>query len=160
MKYELYLFNSKNFSETTTYDFALDNKKNMRWRDWTDEYKDEFIFFSLDMAVFEELDYIFRKFECFDNYEISEFEDNDLILLKKLLNEEKTNLAALDNSSFKNKFSYLFELINDKEDFLLDYDKNIEMQLLREEVESIFNIWLQHIEKAIHENKIFKIFGI
>lgn len=125
-----------------------------------DEYKDK-IFLELELLIFEEtLIGIFSKFNIFDAYSISNFIDDNAYNLQKELRNEKTIINQLSEDEFREKYKLIFEAINDANDFTVNYNKENEFELVKNDINKIFDITIKFTLKALSERKSFTIVGI
>ncbi len=125
-----------------------------------DEYNDK-IFLELEQLTFEEiLIDTFNKFDIFDAYLISNFTNENVYYLQKELRNEKTITNQLSKDEFREKYKLIFEAINDANDFRVNYDKESEFELVKSDINKIFDITIEFALKALREDKSFTIVGI
>lgn len=115
--------------------------------------------FRIEMSVFEEFDKLFKSFDFYDGYGITDFTGEHAKRLSELFLEEKTNVLAYSDSAFKKRFEFQFESIHDA-DFCVTFDAKNEITLVREDIITIIDAFIHYLDKAVAENKSFTIVGI
>lgn len=117
------------------------------------------IAFRLEMGIFEEFDMLFKSFDFYDGYGITDFTGENAKLLSKLFLEDKQKVLAYSDDAFKKRFEYLFESIHE-DDFLIAFDHKNEITLMRQDIITIIDAFIYYLNKAVIENKSFTIVGI
>ena len=117
------------------------------------------IAFRLEMEIFEEFDKLFKSFNFYDEYGVTDFTGEHAKRLSELFLEEKTNVLAYSDEAFKKRFEFQFESIHE-DDFCVAFDAENEIALMREDIITIIDAFIHYLNKAVAENKSFTIVGI
>lgn len=162
---QLKLIDGKNYETTTSYHIIyLDtpypyNFEIGNWIDW--EIVEEKLIMDLDMTVYEEvLDKIFQKFSFYDCYEITNFFGDESLKLLNYLEDEKKLINNLSKDDFEKKYEWVFDSVRDDKDFLLDYDKKEEFNLIFSDINLIIETLMKFVKMSIDENKCVTVVGI
>ena len=115
--------------------------------------------FRIEMSVFEEFDKLFKSFDFYDGYGITDFTGDNAKRLSELFLEEKTKVLAYSDEAFKKRFEFQFESIYD-DDFCVAFDAENEITLVRQDIITIIDAFIYYLNKAVIENKSFTIVGI
>jgi len=161
---DLHLLTAENFDPCTCYEcIYLEEPYGFIWESdnhWINrDIVKSHSAFRLEMGIFEEFDRLFKSFDFYDEYGITDFTGDNAKQLSELFLEEKIKVLAYSDNAFKNRFEYLFESIHDQ-DFCVTFDFNNEITLVRTDLITIIDTFIYYLNKAFIEKKSFTIVGI
>ena len=129
------------------------------WIDW--DFVEEHSVLKIDHLIFEEIfDSKLNTFDHFDNYGITDFYKEQAIVLADLLKKENKRIHHLTDDQFRDYYEFIFDAIEDNEDFIKEYEKKFKIEFVREDVYMIMESLINCLDLAIKENKAVTIVGI
>ena len=162
---DLKLLGFENFEIAITYDILLSNESSehvIGSNEWINmDFSKKNLLCKIEMGIFEEIfDKSLKFFPFYDSYDITEFRGAESEKLLHLLEQERQINSLLTNGSFRQKYEYLYAVVQDEEDFLLTYDAEKLNEFIREDVDTIITTLIEALKMSADNNQIVTIVGI